>query len=71
MSGDNRKTACTIDHANKQSDAHDFNPYEYWLRQARRLKAAKYRQESGSFRRDSGAATDSGTGLRPPARRWK
>ncbi len=54
MSGNNDKTVCTIDHANKQGDAQDFNPYEYWLRQARRLKAAKQRHDTDRFRRDSG-----------------
>ncbi len=27
------KTFCTIDHSNKMGDAHDFNPYEFWLKQ--------------------------------------
>jgi hypothetical protein len=52
MSGEKRKPVCTIDHANKQSDAQGFNPYEYWLKQARRLKAAKKRQPAENFRRD-------------------
>jgi len=52
MSRDKRKNVCTIDHANKQSDALGFNAYEYWLKQARRLKAARERPDGGGFRRD-------------------
>lgn len=54
MSNDKRKTVCTIDHAAKQSEARDWDAYEYWLRQARRLKAAKKRQGDDKFRRDVG-----------------
>jgi hypothetical protein len=31
---------CTVDHTNKQSDAIDWNPYNYWLRLARLRKEA-------------------------------
>lgn len=53
MSADKPKTVCTIDHTNKQSDAFGFDPYEYWLKQARRLKAAKERRAGDRFRRDA------------------
>lgn len=53
MSGNNDKTVCTIDHANKQGEARNHDHYEYWLRQARRLKAAKQRHDADRFRRDN------------------
>lgn len=52
MSDDKRNTVCTIDHANKQSDAVGFNPYEFWLKQADRLKAARQNPTADAFRRD-------------------
>lgn len=52
MSDDKRKTVCTIDHAAKQSDARNWDAYEYWLRQARRLRAARKRHKDDEFRRD-------------------
>jgi len=52
MSNDERNNVCTVDHANKQSDALGFNAYEYWLKHAEWLKAARQGQPPGSFRRD-------------------
>lgn len=53
MSGDKRKALCTVDHAAKQRDALGFDAYEYWLKQVRRLKAAKQRRRDDRFRRDT------------------
>lgn len=52
MSGDKRKPLCTVDHANKQGEARDWNAYEYWLKQARRLREARKRPRDAEFRRD-------------------
>jgi hypothetical protein len=40
MTDDKHRTMCTVDHTNKQSDAIDWNPYNYWLRLARLRKEA-------------------------------
>ncbi len=59
MSSDKRNNLYTVDHANKQSDALGFNPYEYWLKHAEYLKAARQAQPSGRFRRDQAVARKS------------
>ena len=52
MPEEKRKNVCTVDHANKQSDALDFNPYEYWRKQAEWLKAVRQGESITGFRRD-------------------
>ena len=56
MSDDKRYNVCTVDHANKQSDALGFNPYDYWLKHAEWLKVARQSQPSPRFRRDQATA---------------
>lgn len=52
MPDDKRKTVCTVDHANKQSDAAGFNSCDFWLKRAEQLRAARQRADPARFRRD-------------------
>ncbi len=38
MSNDKDRVYCTIDHANKQGDRRDFDPYQLWQKLEKRRK---------------------------------
>ncbi|MGB5448507.1 MAG: hypothetical protein WBM80_06245 [Woeseiaceae bacterium] len=49
MKDNEDKTYCIIDHANKLGDGREFDPYQYWLNQAKRRKEieAQAKQDDG------------------------
>ncbi|MGB5576124.1 MAG: hypothetical protein WBM88_01805 [Woeseiaceae bacterium] len=43
MKDNEDKTYCIIDHANKLGDGREFDPYQYWLKQAKQRKESERR----------------------------
>jgi len=58
MSEEKRKQYCSVDHANKQSEAFGSDPYQFWLNQVRRRRAMRARDT----RRSTGNDSESGSG---------
>lgn len=59
MKDKSEKRYCTVDHTNKQSEVFGFDPYQFWLKQARRETAMR-REDGGAV--PSNQAQDGASG---------